>query len=113
MSATQAVVVVMLLTLVYVAGTVKLSNSMITNNFNSGCNSSTLHYGHAGAPNDKVIRNGDMCLFDMGGEYCCYTSDITCSFPTNGKFTEDQKTIYNAVLKANRAVMAVAKPGYL
>ena len=52
-----------------------------------------------------------MCLFDMGGEYGCYASDITCSFPANGKFTEDQKIIYNAVLKASRAVMAAAKPG--
>ena len=54
-----------------------------------------------------------MCLFDMGGEYCCYASDITCTFPANGKFTEDQKIIYNAVLKASRAVMAAAKPGNL
>ena len=50
-------------------------------------------------------------LFDMGGEYCCYTSDITCSFPANGKFTEEQKIIYNAVLKASRAVIAAIKPG--
>ena len=50
-------------------------------------------------------------LFDMGGEYCCYASDITCTFPANGSFTEDQKLIYNAVLKANRAVLAAAKPG--
>ena len=50
-------------------------------------------------------------LFDMGGEYCCYASDITCSFPANGKFTEDQKIIYNTVLKASRAVMAAVKPG--
>ena len=47
----------------------------------------------------------------MGGEYCCYASDITCSFPANGKFTEDQKIVYNAVLKASRAVMAAVKPG--
>ena len=77
----------------------------------SGHNAATLHYGHAGEPNTKTLRDGDMCLFDMGGEYCCYASDITCSFPCNGKFTEDQKTVYRAVLKANRAVMAVAKPG--
>ena len=50
-------------------------------------------------------------LFDMGGEYYCYASDITCTFPVNGKFSEDQKVIYNAVLKANRAVFAAAKPG--
>lgn len=50
-------------------------------------------------------------LFDMGGEYYCYTSDITCSFPANGKFTEDQRMIYEAVYKASRAVMAAVKPG--
>lgn len=77
----------------------------------SGNNASVLHYGHAGAPNDKTIRDGDMCLFDMGGEYYCYSSDITCSFPANGKFTPDQKAIYEAVLKASRAVMAALKPG--
>lgn len=77
----------------------------------SGYNSATLHYGHAGAPNDKLIEDGDMCLFDMGGEYHCYTSDITCSFPANGKFTEKQKGIYNAVLKSSRAVMNAVKPG--
>lgn len=47
----------------------------------------------------------------MGAEYYCYTSDITCSFPANGKFTEDQKVIYNAVLNASRAVMAAVRPG--
>lgn len=77
----------------------------------TGHNGSILHYGHAGAPNDKLIRDGDMCLLDMGGEYYCYTSDITCSYPANGKFTEEQKLIYNAVLKSNRAVLAACKPG--
>ena len=50
-------------------------------------------------------------LFDMGGEYYCYASDITCSFPANGKFTKDQRDIYEAVLKASRAVLAAIKPG--
>ena len=50
-----------------------------------------LHYGHAGAPNDQTIGDGDMVLFDMGAEYCCYNSDITCSWPVNGRFTEKQK----------------------
>ncbi|KAF0294986.1 Xaa-Pro dipeptidase [Amphibalanus amphitrite] len=77
----------------------------------SGGNGAVLHYGHAGAPNDKTVNDGDMCLFDMGAEYYCYTSDITCSFPANGKFTDKQKTIYNLVLKATRAVMAAIKPG--
>uniref|UniRef100_A0A8C5FBX8 Xaa-Pro dipeptidase n=1 Tax=Gadus morhua TaxID=8049 RepID=A0A8C5FBX8_GADMO len=76
-----------------------------------GNNSSVLHYGHASAPNDKTIQDGDMCLFDMGGEYYCYASDITCSFPANGKFTKDQRDIYEAVLKASRAVLEAIKPG--
>ncbi|KAK1785390.1 hypothetical protein P4O66_018771, partial [Electrophorus voltai] len=77
----------------------------------SGNNSSILHYGHAGAPNDKTIQDGDMCLFDMGGEYYCYSSDITCSFPASGKFTPDQKAIYEAVFKSSRAVLDALKPG--
>ena len=50
-------------------------------------------------------------LFDMGGEYYGYVADITCTFPVNGKFTDKQKIIYNAVLRANRAVMRASKPG--
>lgn len=64
----------------------------------SGHNGSVLHYGHAGEPNSKKLKNGDMCLFDMGSEYHCYGSDITTTFPANGKFTPDQKMVYEAVL---------------
>ncbi|CAH8492595.1 unnamed protein product [Dicrocoelium dendriticum] len=77
----------------------------------SGCNCAILHYGHAGKPNQRRISDGDMCLFDMGGEYYCYTSDITCSFPANGRFTADQKLVYEAVLDASRSVLAMLKPG--
>ena len=49
----------------------------------------------------------------MGAEYHCYTSDITCSFPANGKFTGTQCSVYNGVLRASRAVMAAVKPGVL
>ncbi|EDV91477.1 xaa-Pro dipeptidase [Drosophila grimshawi] len=77
----------------------------------SGTNSAILHYGHAGAPNNRPIQDGEMCLFDMGANYCGYAADITCSFPANGKFTEDQKFIYNAVLAARNAVMETARDG--
>ena len=77
----------------------------------TGCNCAVLHYGHAGEPNERKILPGDMALFDMGGEYYCYSSDITCSFPVDGKFTENQKAIYNAVYDANQAVFKAGKPG--
>ncbi|XP_022915555.2 xaa-Pro dipeptidase [Onthophagus taurus] len=77
----------------------------------AGQNGAILHYGHAAAPNDAFIKDGDMCLFDMGGNYFGYAADITCSYPANGKFTADQKLIYEAVLKANKAVQGAAKPG--
>lgn len=77
----------------------------------TGVNSAILHYGHSGAPNSRTLQDGDMALFDMGCEYNCYCSDITCSFPVNGRFNEQQKFIYNAVYDANQAVMKAAKPG--
>lgn len=77
----------------------------------SGESGAVLHYGHAGAPNNKTVQDGDMCLFDMGSEYYCYASDITCSFPANGVFSEDQKMIYSAVYKSSQAVMKAVKPG--
>lgn len=92
----------------YVGGCRHISYTCICG---AGTNSAILHYGHAGAPNSHPIKNGDMCLFDMGANYCGYAADITCSFPASGKFTEDQKLIYNAVLAANMAVQKNAKEG--
>ncbi|KAJ4913410.1 Metallopeptidase M24 family protein [Raphanus sativus] len=77
----------------------------------TGDNSAVLHYGHAAAPNDRTFEDGDLALLDMGGEYHFYASDITCSFPVNGKFTSDQSLIYNAVLKAHNSVISAMKPG--
>ena len=77
----------------------------------SGASGSVPHYGHAGAPNDQTIKDGDIVLFEMGAEYYRFCSDITCSYPANGKFTENQKVIYNAVLDANNAVINAIKPG--
>ncbi|KAJ2951462.1 hypothetical protein O0L34_g13614 [Tuta absoluta] len=77
----------------------------------SGHNAATLHYGHAAAPNSKPIHAGDMCLFDMGGNYAGYAADITVSFPASGRFSADQKLVYAAVLAARDAVIREAKPG--
>ena len=52
-----------------------------------------------------------MLLLDMGCEYYCYDSDITCSFPANGQFSEDQALVYEAVLAAHQAVIKAIKPG--
>ena len=76
----------------------------------AGPNSAILHYGHAGAPNEREIVDGDMVLCDFGCSIYNYGSDITTTFPANGKFTEDQKLIYEAVLKANEAVKAAMRP---
>ncbi|KAL1547730.1 Xaa-Pro dipeptidase [Salvia divinorum] len=77
----------------------------------TGSNSSVLHYGHAAAPNDRIFEDGDMALLDMGAEYNFYGSDITCSFPVNGKFTDDQALVYNAVLHAHDVVISIMRPG--
>jgi Xaa-Pro dipeptidase len=58
-----------------------------------------------------VLRAEDVALLDMGAEYHCYCSDITCSFPVSGTFSPDQRAIYTGVLEAQRAVMGAMKPG--
>lgn len=73
----------------------------------TGHHGAVLHYPN----NDAPVEDGSMALLDMGGLYMGYASDITCSFPVNGKFTEDQKTIYNAVLDAHDTVIKRLKPG--
>jgi Xaa-Pro dipeptidase len=77
----------------------------------SGTNGAILHYGHSGAPNSRQIQNGDMLMFDMGGEYYCYGSDISRSFPSSGKFTKEQAEIYETVLAAQEEVIKNIKPG--
>ena len=76
-----------------------------------GPNAATLHYGHAGEPNDRELQENDICLFDLGCEYQCYGSDITCSFPASGTFSEKQKLIYQGVLQAQIDVYNMLKPG--
>lgn len=76
-----------------------------------GPNAATLHYGHAGEPNDREMQESDICLFDLGCEYQCYGSDITCSFPASGTFSDRQRLIYQGVLNAQVDVYNMLKPG--
>jgi Xaa-Pro aminopeptidase len=73
----------------------------------SGFNTTILHYN----TNNDPIKDGDMVLIDAGAEYNLFSGDITRSFPANGKFTKAQQAIYEAVLAANKAVIAMVKPG--
>jgi len=67
----------------------------------------TLHYND----NLKEYKDGKLTLCDMGMKFYGYCSDITCTYPVNGKFTEKQTQIYNAVLDATNQVLKAAKPG--
>jgi Xaa-Pro aminopeptidase len=73
----------------------------------SGANSCVLHY----IENDKVCKDGDILLLDVGAEYANYNADMTRSIPVNGKFSKRQKEVYNAVLRVKRAAMKLLKPG--
>lgn len=73
----------------------------------SGKHSCILHY----ISNNQPIKNGDIVLIDAGCEYQNYASDITRSFPANGKFSEEQRAIYQIVLDAQLAGIKAIKPG--
>jgi len=77
----------------------------------SGSRCAILHYGHAAFPNAAEVREGEMKLHDMGAEYHCYTSDITCTFPVDGHFTDAQRIVYEAVWEATLAVERAVQPG--
>ena len=72
-----------------------------------GANSCILHY-RAGS---TELRSGDLCLIDAGCELDGYASDITRTFPVNGKFSGPQRALYDITLAAQEAAIAVAKPG--
>lgn len=72
----------------------------------TGANACVLHY-RAG---DAELRDGDLVLIDAGCELDSYASDITRTFPVNGKFSGPQKTLYEIVLAAQAAAIAATKP---
>ncbi|MCY1406615.1 Xaa-Pro aminopeptidase [compost metagenome] len=73
----------------------------------AGRNSCILHYQE----NDALLKDGDLVLIDAGCEIDCYASDITRTFPVSGRFSPEQKAIYELVLKAQEAAFAVIAPG--
>ncbi|KAI8641253.1 peptidase M24, structural domain-containing protein [Parasitella parasitica] len=75
----------------------------------SGPRAATLHYSKN---NQKIpAEPHSLVLVDAGGEKSCYGSDITRTFPARGIFSEEAKTIYNIVLKMQKAVLSSLKPG--
>ncbi len=73
----------------------------------SGMNGTMLHY----ETNRDTCKDGDLILLDLGTKWEGYCSDITRTYPINGKYSERQRQVYDIVLKANRAVVEAAKPG--
>ncbi|HEX6692269.1 MAG TPA: aminopeptidase P N-terminal domain-containing protein [Burkholderiales bacterium] len=72
-----------------------------------GANACVLHYVF----NDAPLRDGDLLLIDAGCELDGYASDITRTFPVNGRFQPAQRDLYEVVLAAQRAAIAAVKPG--
>ena len=72
-----------------------------------GENSCYLHY----ETNRKPLESGDLILLDMGAEYHGYSADITRTLPVNGKFTAEQKEIYEIIYNAQEAAFEACKPG--
>ena len=73
----------------------------------SGIDSCVLHY----IDNNKMCKDGDILLMDFGAEYANYASDLTRTVPVNGRFSERQKNIYNAVHRVMKEATNMLRPG--
>jgi len=73
----------------------------------AGDNGCILHY----TENSDVMEDGELVLIDSGAEYQGYAGDITRSFPVNGKFSDDQKAVYEIVLESQLAAIDAVVPG--
>ena len=72
-----------------------------------GANGCVLHYRANNAP----LRDGDLLLIDAGAEFGCYASDITRTFPVNGRYSPAQRELYDLVLAAQHAAIDEVRPG--
>ena len=75
----------------------------------SGYNACILHYIN----NNMQCKEGDMLLMDVGAEYANYSSDMTRTIPVNGRFTDRQKSVYQAVLNVKNEASKMLIPGTL
>jgi Xaa-Pro aminopeptidase len=75
----------------------------------SGANACVLHY----VTNDAVCKDGDMLLLDVAARYGNYNADLTRTIPVNGRFTDRQRAVYNAVLRVFRACCQMLRPGVI
>ncbi|MGG5485787.1 aminopeptidase P family protein [Gaetbulibacter sp. PBL-D1] len=73
----------------------------------SGNNANVLHY----IENNQQCKDGDLILFDTAAEYANYSSDLSRTIPVNGKYTERQKAVYNAVLRVKNEATKLLVPG--
>jgi Xaa-Pro aminopeptidase len=73
----------------------------------AGSNATVLHYIN----NDGVLGKDELLLIDAGAEYKGYASDITRTFPINGRFSKPQREIYDLVLKGQMACVEMVRPG--
>lgn len=73
----------------------------------SGENSVLLHYD----TNRRVTRDGDLVVMDVGASYRGYTADVTRTVPVNGRFSEEQRALYDIVLHAQEAAIEAVRPG--
>jgi Xaa-Pro aminopeptidase len=73
----------------------------------SGANATVLHY----AGLDRTVEDGDLIIIDYGAAVGGYSSDVTRTFPASGRFTAEQRELYQVVLEANLAAMSAARAG--
>ncbi|PRX57028.1 aminopeptidase P N-terminal domain-containing protein [Flagellimonas meridianipacifica] len=73
----------------------------------AGNNANVLHY----IENNQQVKDGDLILMDVGAEYANYSSDMTRTIPANGRFTDRQKEVYNAVLRVKNEATKILVPG--
>src|SRR5207247_1596015 len=73
----------------------------------SGRNSVVLHY----EKDDKKLEDGEILVNDTGCEYAMYAADVTRSYPVSGRFSAEQRQVYEIVLEAQKAGLAAVKPG--